>query len=409
MENTEKNFEIRFYKEALFDEEQLYMEVSTDYLLSEISSHVTPHNYPSENTVMSSGTPSNTMDVSIGSAFYDIIKEISSKYSDKEHEYFTFDINTKLTTAETPVQQLETKHTVRVKNPLLGLKQEEWPKWEEPNFELPELIHEDPPKDDFTINVTPQYTDGDMWNFLDEIAHFDLTVSSYQPIKKIDIIANLMDEWKKEKLSVDVNPESKSHEIKVDISVNLLDQVKGLGSYSHSTKEKFDYFFELEITDTEDNKHYRKVSALLPNPYYQEIEDEKQVAREALAEVFRRKYNEDIAELKLESQSGWWAWKKDDASYQYGWNDDDILLYRYFGNADYDADQDEVSKAMDELTEFADGAGEFVYVDNYFVLKYAFSPEWMDEDDLEKKLMEFEEFADSEEVADFLAKYEDWN
>lgn len=109
----------------------------------------------------------------------------------------------------------------------------------------------------------------------------------------------------------------------------------------------------------------------------------------------------------MESQSGWWAWKKDDASYQYGWNDDDILLYRYFGSADYDADQDEVSKAMDKLTEFADGAGKFVYVDNYFVLKYAFSPEWMDEDDLEKKLAEFEEFADSQELADFLAKYED--
>lgn len=286
MEITEKNFEIRFYKEALFDEEQLFMEVSTDYLLSEISSHVTPHSYPSECTVMSSGTPSKTMEVSIGSAFYDIIKEILTKYSDKEHEYFTFDINTKLTTAETPVKQLQAKHTVRVKNPLLGLKREEWPEWEEPNFDLPEIIDEDPQKDDFTIRVSPRYTDGDMWNFLDEIAHFDLTVSSLKPIKKIDITANLMDEWKKEKLSADVNPEARSHEIKVEISVNLLDQVKGLGSYSHSTKERFDYFFELEITDTEDNKHHRKVSAQLPNPYYQGIEDEKQIAREVLAEVF---------------------------------------------------------------------------------------------------------------------------
>ena len=144
----------------------------------------------------------------------------------------------------------------------------------------------------------------------------------------------------------------------------------------------------------------------LPNPYYSGIESEKQIAREALAEVFQKKYGEDIAQLNLESQPGWWAWKKDGARFQYGWKDESIILYRYFGAADYDADEDELWDAMQELTEFADGTGEFVYVDNYYVLKYEFNPEWMDADDLEKKFDEFEEFADSEEVAKFLAAYE---
>ncbi|MDR6919800.1 hypothetical protein [Chryseobacterium sp. 2987] len=404
---TEKPFTIRFYKEEFFDEEKLYMEAATECLISEITCRVTLDNSLAEQTCMSSGTPSNTMDADIGSAFYDIIKDVWTENPGKEQEYFTFNLNTKITTTETLSRLLEAKHAVRVKNPLFGIKREEWPEWEEPQFDIPEIVKDKAPqKDDFTISVSPQYTEGDMWDFLDETAYFDLTVSSDKPIKKINVTANFMREQPKENLSVEVNPEAQSHELRIEVSGNLLDQVKGLGSFSHSEYEKFDYIFKFEIIDAEDKKHMRKVTAQLPNPYYKDIEAEKQIAREVLAEVFRKKYNEDIAELKIESQSGWWAWKKDDASFQYGWNDDEILLYRYFGSVDYDADQDEVWNEMQKLTKLTDGAGEFVYSDSYFVLKCEFGPGWIEADDLEKKLDEFEKFAESEELSKFLAAYE---
>ncbi len=405
MEITEKPFEIRFYNDEMFDGAMLFMEASADCLLGDMTSRITLENYPAEYTGMGTGTPSNTQDVNIGYGFYDVMKQVFA--DDPIQEYFTFHIDTKIKTAETPARLLEAKHTVRVKNPMLGIKREDWLEWDEPQFETPEIVQDKAPQqDDFTISVSPQYTEGDMYDFLSGTGHFVLTVLSGISIKRFDVTAHLMHGWQKETLSVDVNPRAKGHEITIDLSANLLDQVKELGSYIHSENEKFDYFFEIEITDAEDKKHKRKVSVQLPNPYYSGIESEKHIAREALAEVFQKKYGEDIAQLNLESQPGWWAWKKDGARFQYGWKDESILLYRYFGAADYDADEDEVWDAMQELTEFADGAGEFVYVDNYFVLKYEFNPEWMDADDLEKKLGEFEEFSDSEEVAKFLSAYE---
>mgnify|MGYP001183011590 CR=1 FL=1 len=407
MESTDKPFDIRFYNEEMFDDAMLFMEAAADCLLGEMSSRVILENHTAEHTVMGSGTPSNTRDVNIGSGFYDVMKQAFAETP--ADDYLTFQIETKIKTAETPERQLEATHRVRVKNPMAGLKREDWPEWDEPQFETPEILQDDAPQaalkqDDFTISVTPQYTGGDMFDFLDGTAHFVLTVLSGTPIKKFDVTAKLMHEWREEKLSVEVNPRAKGHEIIVDLSANLLDQVKGLGSYSHGEYEKFDYFFELEITDADDKKHKRKVSVQLPNPYYEGITAEKDIARDALAEVFKRKYNEDIAELDMESQEGWWAWRKDGVSFQYGWKDDAIVLYRYLGAEDYDAD--EVSDAMDKLNEFNDGAAELVYVDNYFVLQYEFNPEWMDADDLEKKLDELEDIADSDEVSGFLAAYE---
>lgn len=407
METTEKPLKIRFYKEEFFDEEKLYMEIGAECLLSGITCHVTLDNSLAEYTCGTSGTPSHTMDADIGSAFYDIIKNVWTENPGKEKEYFTFNIHTKATTNETPARLQEATHTVRIKNPLYGVKREEWPEWADPQFDLPEIVKDKAPqKDDFTITVSPQYTDGDMWDFLDETAYFDLTVSSGRPVKKISVTTNLMYKSQKESLSAEVNPEVQSHELRIEVSGNLLDQVKDLGSFSHGDQEKFDYFFNLEIIDTEDQKHMRKVSVQLPNPYYGDIESERQIAREVLAEVFLKKYNEDIAELKIESQPGWWSWKKDYASFQYGWNDDEILLYRYFGSVDYDADQDEVWDEMQKLTKLTNGAGKFEYADSYFVLKSTFGPGWIEAEDLEKKLDEFEKFAESEELAKFLAAYE---
>jgi len=403
---TGKPFEIRFYSEEMFDDAMLFMEAAAGCLLGEMNSRVMLENHTAEHTVMGSGTPSNTRDVNIGSGFYQVMKQAFAETP--ADEYLTFHIETKIKTAETPERQLEAKHRVKVKNPMTGVKREDWPEWDDPQFEMPEILVDEAPQwqDDFTISVSPQYTGGDMFDFLDETGHFVVTVLSGLPLKKFDVTAKLMHEWREEKLSVEVNPRAKGHEIVVDLSANLLDQVKGLGSYSHGEYEKFDYFFELEITDADDKKHKRKVSVQLPNPYYEGITAEKDIARDALAEVFKRKYNEDIAKLDMESQEGWWAWRKDGISFQYGWKDDAIVLYRYLGAEDYEADADEVSDAMDKLNEFNDGAAELVYVDNYFVLQYEFSPEWMDADDLEKKLGEFEEIADSDEVAKFLSSYE---
>ncbi len=409
MENNGKPFEIRFFNEEMFDNAMLCMEAATECLLREMSSRVMLENHPAEYTVMGSGTPSNTLDVNIGSGFYEVMKQAFA--ATPNDEYFTFHIDTQIKTAETPERQLQAKHRVRVKNPMTGVKRQDWPEWENPEFEIPELLQDEAPQaqpkqDDFTITVSPQYTGGDMYDFLDATGHFVVTILSGISIKKFDITAKLMHEWREEKLSVEVNPRAKGHEIVVDLSANLLDQMKGLGSYSHGENETFSYFFELEITDAEDKKHKRKASVQLPNPYYEGIAAEKDIARETLAEVFKRKYNEDIAELDIESQEGWWAWEKDGVSYQYGWKDDAIVLYRYLGAEDYDADADEVSVAMGDINEFADGAAELVYVDNYFVLSHEFSPEWMDAEDLEKKLDEFEEIAVSDEVGKFLAKYE---
>lgn len=405
METTEKPFEIRFYKEALFDEEQLFMEVSAGCMGDEVSCHVTLDNYPAEQIDRTSGTPSLSWDIPIGSSFYEVMKEALTGSPGEEQEYLKFHLTIQFRTADTPKRMLEEKHTIRIKNPLSGVKREAWPEWNEPQFDLPEMLDKAPQQDDFVISVSPQYTGGDSWDFLDGTGHFVIMILTGIALKKCDVTAQLMQEWQKEKLTVAVNPMDKAHEITVNLSANLLDQVKDLGTFSHGENEKFDYFFELEITDAADKKHRRKVSVQLPNPYYEGIQSEKQIAREALAEVFQRKYGEDIAELKIEGQSGWWAWRKDDARFQYGWKDEVIVLYRYFGAVDYDADEDKVWEAMCELTEFADGAGDFVYVDNYFVLKYEFSPEWMDADDLEKKFDEFEEFAGSEELTKFLAAY----
>ncbi len=408
MDTTNKPFEIRFYKEEMFDESRLYMEASAGCLLGEMASTVTLVNNPAEHTCMGSGTPSNTRDVGIGSAFHKVMKQAFADSPDDE--YLTFHINTKIKTAEKPVNELEAKHTVRVKNPLLGVKREDWPEWDEPQFEMPEILPDGmqgaPKQDDFTITISPQYTGGDMYDFLDGTGHFVLTVLSALSIKKFDVTAHLMHEWRKENVSVEVNPRAKGHEITVDLSKNLLDQVKELGSYSHGENEKFDYFFELEITDAEDKKHKRKVSVQLPNPYYEGIQAEKQIARETLAEVFLKKYGENIEDLNIESQPGWWAWKKDGGDFQYGLKDDNIVLYRYFGALDYDADEDEMWDAMQELSEFAGDTGEFIYVDNYFVLSHEFSTEWIDADELEKKLEEFEDFANSGELAKFLEQYE---
>lgn len=407
MDTTNKPFEIRFYKEEMFDESRLYMEASAGCLLGDMASTVTLVNNPAEHTCMGSGTPSNTRDVGIGSAFHKVIKQAFADSPDDE--YLTFHINTKIKTAEKPVNELEAKHTVRVKNPLLGVKREDWPEWDEPQFEMPEILPDGmqgaPKQDDFTISVSPQYTGGDIYDFLDRTDHFVLTVLSALFIKKFDVTAQLMHEWRKENVSVEVNPRAKGHEITIELSKNLLDQVKGLGSYSHGEYEKFDYFFELEITGADDKKHKRKVSVALPNPYYAAIADEKDTAGMALAEVFQKKYGEDIAELDIETQPGWWAWKKDGISFQYGWKDEEIVLYRYLGAEDYNADGDEVWEAMQQLTKFADGAGEIVYVDNYFVLKYEFSPEGLDAGDLETKLEEFEDIAESGEMAKFLEQY----
>ncbi|RZJ71339.1 MAG: hypothetical protein EOO45_11925 [Flavobacterium sp.] len=408
MESNKLPFAIRFYKEEMFDSAMLFMEAEADCLLGDMNTLITLENYPAEYTAMSSGTPATTRDLNLGYGFYDVMKQVFADAPGQEH--LTFHIETKIKTAEKPERRLEAKHTVRVNNPLLGVPRNEWPEWDEPQFEIPEIIpYEAPKQDAFTISVSPQYTGGDMYDFLDGTGHFVLTILSALSIKKFDVTAHLMHEWRKENVSVEVNPRAKGHEITVDLSTNLLDQVKDLGSYSHGENEKFDYFFELEITDSEDKKHKRKTSVQLPNPYYEGIASEKAIAREVLAEVFRRKYGEDIAELNMESQPGWWSWKKDGADFQYGWKEDAIVLYRYFGAADYNADEDEIDNAMDELTEFADGAGDFVFVDNYFVLSHEFSPEWMDADDLEKKLIEFEEFANSEEVAKFLSSYEGEN
>ncbi|AWH84717.1 hypothetical protein HYN59_06095 [Flavobacterium album] len=406
MNTTDKPFEIRFYNEEMFDNAMLFMEAAADCLLGEMSSRVMLENHTAEHTVMGSGTPSNTRDVNIGSGFYEVMKQAFAETP--ADAYLTFIIETKIKTAETPAGQLEATHRVRVKNPMIGTKREDWPEWEDPQFEIPELLYDEAPKwqDDFTISITPQYSEGDMFDFLDETAHFVLTVLSGAAIKKFDVTAKLMHEWREEKLSVEVNPKAKGHEITIDLSANLLDQVKEMGSYSHGEYEKFDYFFEIEITGADDKKHKRKVSVQLPNPYYEGIAAEKDIARDVLAEVFKRKYNEDIAELDIESQEGWWAWRKDGVSFQYGWKDNAIMLYRYLGAEDYDADADEVSEAIDEINEFAAGTAELVYVDNYFVLKYEFSPEELDADDLEKKLDEFEELADSDEVSGFLAAYE---
>ncbi|MGQ2983213.1 hypothetical protein [Flavobacterium sp.] len=407
MATTEKPFEIRFYKEAIFDDEQLFMQVSASCLADEASCHVTLENYTAEQTALTSGTPSLNWDIAIGSAFHGVMKDAFKEDLGNEDEYLKFHLTIKVRTADPSKKILEEKHTVLVKNPLIGVKKQDWPEWDEPQFDMPEMLREEALRqDDFAISISPQYTGGDMFGFLDGTGHFVVTVLSGLPLKKFDVTAKLMHEWREEKLSVDVNPRAKGHEIVVDLSTNLLDQVKGLGSYSHSEYEKFDYFFELEITDADDKKHRRKVSAQLPNPYYEGIAAEKDIARDALAEVFKRKYNEDIAELDIESQEGWWAWRKDGVSYQYGWKDDAIVLYRYLGAEDYDADADEVSDAMNKFNEFNDGAAELVYVDNYFVLQYEFSPEWMDADDLEKKFDELEDIADSDEMSEFLGAYE---
>ncbi|RZJ64481.1 MAG: hypothetical protein EOO45_18785 [Flavobacterium sp.] len=405
MENNNKPLRIRFYNEEMFDSAMLFMEAEADCLLGDMNTRITLENYPAEYTAMGSGTPDRKREVDIGYGFYEVMKQVFA--DDPVQEHFTFHIETKIQTAETSVRQLEAKHTVRVKNPLLGVPRTEWPEWDEPQFEIPEIIpYEVPKQDAFTISVSPQYTGGDIWNFLDVTDSFTLSISSDMFLKKIDVTARLMHDWREEKLSVEATPQVKEQEIKVGLSKNLLDQIKDLGSYSHGENEKFDYFFELEITDSENKKHKRKTSVKLPNPYYEGIASEKAIAREALAEVFRRKYGEDVAELDMENQPGWWTWKKEGADFQYGWKEDAIVLYRYFGAADYNADEDEMDNAMDELTEFADGAGDFVFVDNYFVLSHEFSPEWMDADDLEKKLIEFEEFANSKEVAKFLSIYE---
>lgn len=405
MGTTGKPFEIRFYGDEMFDEAMLFMEAGTNCLLGEMTSRVTLENNPAEYTGLGSGTPANTRDVNIGFGFYDVMKQAFA--DTPAEEYFIFHIDTKITTAETPSRQLEAKHRVRVKNPLLGVKREDWPEWDEPQFETPEILPDAPKQqDDFDISIAPQYSGGEMFDFLDATGSFVLTILSGISIKKFDITAHLMHEWRKENLSVEVNPRAKGHEITIDLSANLLDQVKDLGSFSHGENEKFDYFFELEITDAEDKKHKRKVSVQLPNPYYAGIAAEKDIARDALAEVFKRKYNEDIAEMNIERQEGWWAWRKDGVSYQYGWKDDAIVLLHYLGAEDYDADADEVSAAMDEINQFADGAAELVYVDNYFVLQYEFNPEWMDADDLEKKFDELEDIADSNEMSEFLGAYE---
>lgn len=404
MGKSEKPFEIRFYKDEMFDEEQLLLEAATNCHIDEMTCSVILDNHNTEQTGMTSGTPSFKWDVTIGSLFYAAMKYAFTE--DSGNEYLKFHVTVKLRTSEVPKKVLEEKHTFKVKNPLFEVKREDWPEWEDPKFDIPVIVRDEVKEDDFTISVSPQYTAGDMFDFLDETQNFDLVVISVKKLKKIDVTAQLMHEWRKEKLSAEVSAEAQSHVLKIELSANLLDQVKELGSYSHSESEKFNYSFEIEMTDAEDKKHRRTVSVQLPNPYYEGIKAEKQIAREALAEVFQRKYGEDIAELKLEGQPGWWRWNKHGASFQYGWKDEAIVLYRYFGALDYDADEDEVSRAMQELTEFADGAGEFVYIDNYFVLKYEFSPEWMDAENLEKKLDEFEKFADSEEVAKFLAAHE---
>ena len=108
-----------------------------------------------------------------------------------------------------------------------------------------------------------------------------------------------------------------------------------------------------------------------------------------------------MAQLKLESRR-YGGHEKDGAGSS--WLEDESIIYTVLW-CRLGADEASV-ECRQELTELADGAGEFVYVDNYFVLKYEFNPEWMDVDDLEKKLGEFEEFADSEEVAKFLTAYE---
>jgi|GEM_PF-3217960 len=407
MEATGKPFEIRFYKEAIFDEEQLFMQVSAGCLADEVSCHVTLENYTAEQTGMTSGTPSLNWEIDLGATCYAVMKDAFTGDPGDEDAYLKFHLTIKVRTADAPKRILEEKHTVRVKNPLMGVKRADWPEWDQPQFDIPEMLQKEAPRqDDFTISVSPQYTAGDMFDFLDETGYFDLAIVSGIPVKKIDITAQLMQEWRKEKLSVEVSPDAGLYELRVEVSANLLDQVKGLGSYSHSEYEKFDYFFELEITDTYGKKHRRKISAQLPNPYYEGIAAEKDIARDALAEVFQRKYGQDIAQLNIESQEGWWAWKKDGVAFQYGWKDDAIVLLHYLGAEDYDADADEVSAAMDKINEFADGAAELVYVDNYFVLQYEFNPEWMDADDLEKKFDELEEIADSDEVAKFLAAYE---
>lgn len=404
-----KPFDIRFYNEEMFDDAMLLMEASADCLLGDMTSRIVLENHTAEYTGVGGGTPSNTRDVNIGSGFYDVMKQAFAETP--SDEYLTFHIETKIKTAETPARQLEATHRVKVKNPMIGTKREDWPEWEDPQFDIPEILADEVPQaapkpDDFTISIAPQYEGGDMFGFLDGTGHFVLTVLSGISIKKFDVTAKLMHEWREEKLSVEVNPRAKGHEIVVDLSDNLLDQVKEMGSYSHGEYEKFDYFFELEITGADDKKQKRKVSVQLPNPYYEGIAAEKDIARDALAEVFKRKYNEDIAELDIESQEGWWAWRKDGVSYQYGWKDDAIVLLHYLGAEDYDADADEVSAAMDEINQFADGAAELVYVDNYFVLQYEFNPEWMDADDLEKKLGELEDIADSDEMSEFLGAYE---
>ncbi|WP_294825151.1 hypothetical protein [uncultured Flavobacterium sp.] len=179
---------IQFINETdRYNEPSLVMKIDAGCKQDEMTCYVSLDNYPVTDIRSRSGTPTDRIDIEMEDTFDKMIKKALTEYPDENPGEFKFHLDIILTVADATKTQLRAGRVITLRNPFLEMKPEEWPQWVEPEFEVLEIKEFEEEASDFAITVSPQYTGGDKFAFLDSIEQFVADMSVGSPVDRVAV------------------------------------------------------------------------------------------------------------------------------------------------------------------------------------------------------------------------------